>query len=495
MVAENYSTSHDRFRRSWGSLGKCSPRVSVNLMSYLNPNWTVCAYLMNPNWKGETEAGLSKSFHLSKVLHKVVESSSTVHDRFRPSWGLSDRRSPRPIPTGHSKTGAFVHDTAGLFFQLDCAVGSRWFKWLEREFTDREVRGTNPSSASRHPLSRLGQPGGIPALVLPSGCMAARPLRDFWTGKQNSHLHLIHKTGHTSSPERVFLNCAGYSLTPIIHCSNPSKRYKVTPQIPQEIFVFKRRKTSLQEQNMLLACLPISSSSTATHLHPLKVVRLPSISIYLCQKRELSHFIKETTHKVAENSSTAHNRFRPSSSGSTGRRSPRVSVNLVFYLNPNWTVCEKYTHLQINLVSTRDSTESLFYDILQLNLLHIDRLMIYTIFEISQCIFIKETTHKVGSIGTQGRRKLGDCTYLLSPKKGETGRGLSRSFQQLSKSTSERSSLGTIHVCYEQNTYPDKTPKPQRKVAQRVLSVCYWEVLTSGSIDRHNQDSYWVVVR
>ncbi|KAG5442301.1 hypothetical protein CSKR_109882 [Clonorchis sinensis] len=88
--------------------------------------------------------------------------------------------------------------------------------WLEREFTDRKVRGSNPTSDSRLPLSWLGQPGSIPALV-------------------------------------------------------------------------------------------------------------------------------------AENSSTAHDRFRPSSSGSSGRRSPRVSVNLMFYLNPNWSVFEKYTNLQINL--------------------------------------------------------------------------------------------------------------------------------------------------
>ncbi|KER20268.1 hypothetical protein T265_11133 [Opisthorchis viverrini] len=31
----------------------------------------------------------------------------------------------------------------------------------------------------------------------------------------------------------------------------------------------------------------------------------------------------------------------------------------MFYLNPNWTDFDKYTHLQINLVLTRDSTESL----------------------------------------------------------------------------------------------------------------------------------------
>ncbi|KER29428.1 hypothetical protein T265_03993 [Opisthorchis viverrini] len=53
---------------------------------------------------------------------------------------------------------------------------------------------------------------------------------------------------------------------------------------------------------------------------------------------------------------------------------------------------EKYTHLQVNLVFTRDPTESLVYDVLRVNVLH--------------------------------------CAYLMSPKKGETGGGLSKSFQQ-----------------------------------------------------------------
>ncbi|KAG5449517.1 hypothetical protein CSKR_111842, partial [Clonorchis sinensis] len=51
---------------------------------------------------------------------------------------------------------------------------ARWLKWLEREFTDRKVRGSNLTSASRLPLSRLGEPGSIAALVLPSGGMIAR---------------------------------------------------------------------------------------------------------------------------------------------------------------------------------------------------------------------------------------------------------------------------------------------------------------------------------
>ncbi|KER25184.1 hypothetical protein T265_07289 [Opisthorchis viverrini] len=75
--------------------------------------------------------------------------------------------------------------------------------------------------------------------------------------------------------------------------------------------------------------------------------------------------IQETTHKVAENSSTAQDRFRPSWH-SSGRRSARVSVNLMIYLNSNWTVFEKYIHLQTNLVFTRDPTESFVYAILQL---------------------------------------------------------------------------------------------------------------------------------
>ncbi|KER30013.1 hypothetical protein T265_03492 [Opisthorchis viverrini] len=47
-------------------------------------------------------------------------------------------------------------------------------KSTEREFTDRKVRGLNPTSASRLPLPRLGQPDSIPALMLPLGSMSAR---------------------------------------------------------------------------------------------------------------------------------------------------------------------------------------------------------------------------------------------------------------------------------------------------------------------------------
>ncbi|KER24478.1 LOW QUALITY PROTEIN: hypothetical protein T265_14410 [Opisthorchis viverrini] len=61
------------------------------------------------------------------------------------------------------------------------------------------VRGSNPTSASQLPLSRLGQPGRIPAFVLPSGSMAVRRRKGATSERLDSF------TGHQCS-------------TPIFHC-------------------------------------------------------------------------------------------------------------------------------------------------------------------------------------------------------------------------------------------------------------------------------------
>ncbi|KAG5453953.1 hypothetical protein CSKR_114026 [Clonorchis sinensis] len=74
------------------------------------------------------------------------------------------------------------------------------------------------------------------------------------------------------------------------------------------------------------------------------------------RKNNYCLFVKKTTHRVAENRLTVHNWFCPSWD-SSGRCSPRES---------NWTDFDKYTHWQIELVFTRDSSESLVCDILQL---------------------------------------------------------------------------------------------------------------------------------
>ncbi|KAG5448820.1 hypothetical protein CSKR_103530 [Clonorchis sinensis] len=77
-----------------------------------------------------------------------------------------------------SLPGTFCSESSrrnGCDYGADAFVlEARWLKWLEREFTDRKVHGSNPNSASRLPLSRLRQLGNIPALVFPSGGMTAR---------------------------------------------------------------------------------------------------------------------------------------------------------------------------------------------------------------------------------------------------------------------------------------------------------------------------------
>ncbi|KER21866.1 hypothetical protein T265_09899 [Opisthorchis viverrini] len=51
---------------------------------------------------------------------------------------------------------------------------AQWIAQVRKPSHHGKVRGSNPTWASRLPLSVLGQPGSIPALVLPSGGMAAR---------------------------------------------------------------------------------------------------------------------------------------------------------------------------------------------------------------------------------------------------------------------------------------------------------------------------------
>ncbi|KAG5442525.1 hypothetical protein CSKR_113378 [Clonorchis sinensis] len=168
-------------------------------------------------------------------------------------------------------------------------------QWLEREFTDRKVRGSNLTSASRLLLSRLEQRGGISTLVLPLGGMAAR------------HRKVVQAE---SAAVRNTLIC-------------------------KQIWFCERLTWNPAES---LVC-DVSRQLNVLH---------QAASCFSC------YGIRDIAIHVAENSSIAHERFRPSW-GSSGRRSPRVSVNLMFYLNPNWTVFEKYTHLHINLVFARDS--------------------------------------------------------------------------------------------------------------------------------------------
>ncbi|KER26429.1 hypothetical protein T265_06344 [Opisthorchis viverrini] len=76
----------------------------------------------------------------------------------------------------HNHTGNSVAVTTQLLLLFGKWLFGRSerVQWLEREFTDRKVRGLNPTSASRLFLSRLEQPGSVPALVLASGGISVR---------------------------------------------------------------------------------------------------------------------------------------------------------------------------------------------------------------------------------------------------------------------------------------------------------------------------------
>ncbi|KER30218.1 hypothetical protein T265_03280 [Opisthorchis viverrini] len=114
-------------------------------------------------------------------------------------------------------------------------IGARWPKWLEREFTDRKVRGSNPTSATRLPLSRLGQPGSIPALVLPSGGMAARhregaTAERFLSFHQSANL-LIRRIVVRTRPLHRDFPCLGFGNLAV---SQPSRFLLVTWQLGTE---------------------------------------------------------------------------------------------------------------------------------------------------------------------------------------------------------------------------------------------------------------------
>ncbi|KER32750.1 hypothetical protein T265_01236 [Opisthorchis viverrini] len=78
--------------------------------------------------------------------------------------------------------------------------GARWLKWLLRRFTNRKVRGSNPTSNSRLPLFGLGKPGSISALMLPSGGMAAR----HWKGVTAERTHYLSRRPNLEEFTRIY---------------------------------------------------------------------------------------------------------------------------------------------------------------------------------------------------------------------------------------------------------------------------------------------------
>ncbi|GAA56009.1 hypothetical protein CLF_109635 [Clonorchis sinensis] len=126
--------------------------------------------------------------HLSRSIQKRLQSSLTimVHISGRRSHGLKGNvLYPVTLhqPSAENWTSFQIHYDlfySSYRFKLRKRLefrGRRWgekAQWLEREFTDRKIRSLNPTSVCRLLLSRLRQPGSIPALVLPLDGMAVR---------------------------------------------------------------------------------------------------------------------------------------------------------------------------------------------------------------------------------------------------------------------------------------------------------------------------------
>ncbi|KAG5453247.1 hypothetical protein CSKR_108454 [Clonorchis sinensis] len=67
-------------------------------------------------------------------------------------------------------------------YLADNRLVTKLFLWLEHEFTGRKVRGSNPASASRIPLSRLvavSQPSCFLLMALQLSTERALQLNDF----------------------------------------------------------------------------------------------------------------------------------------------------------------------------------------------------------------------------------------------------------------------------------------------------------------------------
>ncbi|KER27443.1 hypothetical protein T265_05543 [Opisthorchis viverrini] len=122
-------------------------------------------------------------------------------------------------------------------------------KRLEHQFTDRKVCGLKPNSGSRIPLSRLGQPGSIPAPVKPPGGMATSPdslghLSSCYCAFTNSNR--VAKEITSSQPYGDLLSCR----------SEPHKlafTSKTTTKGAQGILTFKTKSVTLLQRFIYIA--------------------------------------------------------------------------------------------------------------------------------------------------------------------------------------------------------------------------------------------------
>ncbi|KER20316.1 hypothetical protein T265_11099 [Opisthorchis viverrini] len=288
-----------------------------------------------------TISEISQYIFIRETTHKVAENSSTAHDQFRPSSsGSSGRRSPRV--------------SINLIFYLnlpDEPQEGRNRLWAVEEFSATlSVVRTRPLPLD---FSCLGLSNR--AVSQPSDGMAVRH-RKGATAERPSTLKVLFYTVHSiHSGTTGDVYCLGHQS---LWCGSkcPSQNvpiFKIYP-VPCYCRIFDYRLLIIYISQRSVTTSLMLTDSGIQFPGRLPFINLPEVSRNLTSGSltsskpdhpvgtifEISQyiFIRETTHKMAENSLTAHDRFCPSPLGSSGRRSLRVSVKLTFYLNPNWNV-------------------------------------------------------------------------------------------------------------------------------------------------------------
>ncbi|KER33225.1 hypothetical protein T265_00912 [Opisthorchis viverrini] len=146
--------------------------VPVNLMFYLNPNWTdfdiYTSFAYRTNFDGDSPETQTLIIRLLKTLrhpttgfvhlraHQVSTVPVNLMFYLNPNWTDFD------IYTSFAYRTNFDGDSHETQFLVLFKREGELTQWLQNEFTERKVRGSNPTSAFRFPLSRLEQPGSIP---------------------------------------------------------------------------------------------------------------------------------------------------------------------------------------------------------------------------------------------------------------------------------------------------------------------------------------------
>ncbi|KER33449.1 hypothetical protein T265_00753 [Opisthorchis viverrini] len=316
-----------------------------------------------------------------ETTHKVYETSLTAHDRFRLPWGSSGRRSPR-VPDKHPTP------SPGHRFRLPVGMnhkdittnrGKDSQNIADISSPDRRMLPTLISPPPPALCAQLGPMKASPlnsSLSMPLGdspflrsasflsCGASNPVNLFPISPTTSDLTHLRSSNLITGPAienaadlKVYVEAIERQLNVLHQVASCSIRYDIrdiamhcSPRVSVNIMFYlkpnctKSAKCTHLRTNLVLQVSPGTQLNLSFVIFPSKQLNV----LHQVASCSIRYDIRDIAMHVAENSSTAHDRLRPTWS-SSGRRSPRGFVNIMFYLKPSCTKLAKYTRLRITL--------------------------------------------------------------------------------------------------------------------------------------------------